>query len=34
MIQAYTKIFAIGTDYIRDIFNEEVEISEKIDGSQ
>ena len=32
MIQAYTKIFAIGTNYIRDIFNEEVEISEKIDG--
>lgn len=34
MITAFTKIFAIGTDYIRDIFNEEVEITEKIDGSQ
>jgi len=34
MIKAFTKIFAIGTDYIRDIFNEEVEITEKIDGSQ
>lgn len=34
MIRAYPKIFAIGTDYIRDIFNEEVEISEKVDGSQ
>ena len=34
MITAFVKIFAIGTDYIRDIFNEEVEITEKIDGSQ
>lgn len=34
MITSFTKIFAIGTDYIRDIFNEEVEITEKIDGSQ
>ncbi len=34
MIKAFPKIFAIGTDYIRDIFNEPVEISEKIDGSQ
>ena len=34
MISAYPKIFALGTDYIKDIFNEEVEISEKLDGSQ
>jgi hypothetical protein len=34
MIKAFPKIFAIGTDYISDIFNEEVEITEKIDGSQ
>lgn len=34
MIKAFPKIFAIGTDYIRDIFNEEIEITEKIDGSQ
>lgn len=33
-ITAYPKIFAIGTDYIRDIFNEDVEVTEKIDGSQ
>lgn len=34
MIQAYPKIFAIGTDYIKDIFQDTVEITEKIDGSQ
>jgi len=34
MIPAFVKIFAIGTDYIKDIFEEEVELSEKIDGSQ
>ena len=34
MIPAFVKIFSIGTDYIKDIFNEEVEVSEKIDGSQ
>lgn len=34
MISAYPKIFTIGTDYIRDIFKDEVEITEKIDGSQ
>ena len=34
MISAFPKIFAIGQDYIRDIFDGEVEISEKIDGSQ
>lgn len=34
MIKAFTKIFSIGTDYIQDIFLEEVEITEKIDGSQ
>lgn len=34
MITAFPKIFAIGTDYIRDIFMEPVEVTEKIDGSQ
>jgi len=34
VITAFPKIFAIGTDYIRDIFCEEVEVTEKIDGSQ
>lgn len=34
MIKAYPKIFAIGTDYIRDIFDGPVEITEKVDGSQ
>lgn len=34
MITSFPKIFAIGTDYIIDIFNEVVEITEKIDGSQ
>lgn len=34
MITAYPKIFSIGTDYIKDIFNEDVEVTEKIDGSQ
>ena len=33
-ISAYPKIFAIGTDYICDIFKDVVEITEKIDGSQ
>lgn len=34
MIHAFPKIFALGTDYIQDIWLEEVEITEKIDGSQ
>jgi hypothetical protein len=34
MITAFPKIFAIGTHYIRDIFEDDVEVSEKIDGSQ
>jgi hypothetical protein len=34
MIKAFPKIFAIGTDYIADIFKEEVEVTEKVDGSQ
>lgn len=34
MITAFPKIFAIGTDYINDIFKENVQITEKIDGSQ
>lgn len=34
MIKSFPKIFAIGTDYIQDIFKNSVEITEKIDGSQ
>ena len=34
MISSYPKIFTVGQDYIRDLFNEEVEITEKLDGSQ
>ncbi len=34
MIHSFPKIFAIGTDYIKDIFDSSVEITEKIDGSQ
>ncbi len=34
MLKAYPKIFQLGTKYILDIFNEPVEITEKIDGSQ
>ena len=34
MIKAFPKIFAIGTSYILDIFDGEVEITEKVDGSQ
>jgi len=33
MIKSFPKIFAIGTDYIKNIFDNEVEITEKIDGS-
>lgn len=33
-IWAFPKVFTIGQDYIRDLFSEPVEISEKIDGSQ
>jgi hypothetical protein len=33
-LHAFPKIFTIGQDYIKDIFNNEVEITEKIDGSQ
>lgn len=33
-IPGFPKIFSLGTDYIRDLFNEEVEITEKVDGSQ
>jgi len=32
MIKAFPKIFAIGTNYIENIFDNEVEITEKIDG--
>jgi len=31
-LRAFPKIFAIGQDYIRDLFNEPVEITEKVDG--
>lgn len=34
MIKAFPKIFTIGQDYIADIFKDEVEVTEKIDGSQ
>lgn len=34
MIPAFPKIFALGTNYIKDIFKEPVEITEKVDGSQ
>ncbi len=34
MFSSFPKIFSIGTDYIRDIFNNPVEITEKVDGSQ
>jgi len=34
MIKAYPKIFSLGTDFIKDIFQGEVEITEKVDGSQ
>jgi len=34
MIKAFPKIFTIGTDYINNLFSSEVEITEKIDGSQ
>lgn len=33
-MKSYPKIFALGTKYIADIFDNEVEITEKIDGSQ
>lgn len=33
MINSYPKIFRLGTIYIKDIFNEDVKIEEKIDGS-
>ena len=33
-MKAFPKIFALGTDYIRDIFRHDVEVTEKIDGSQ
>ena len=34
MIKAFPKIFTLGQNYIKDIFQDEVEITEKIDGSQ
>jgi len=34
MVKSFPKIFQLGTKYIRDIFDGEVEITEKVDGSQ
>lgn len=34
MIKSFPKIFALGQDYIKDILDGEVEVTEKIDGSQ
>lgn len=34
MLHSFPKIFTLGETYIQDIFQEEVEITEKIDGSQ
>ncbi len=34
MIKAFPKVFTLGQDYIRDIFDGPVEVTEKIDGSQ
>lgn len=34
MIQAYPKIFAIGHTWVQEIFFDEVEVTEKVDGSQ
>lgn len=33
-IHAFPKIFTIGQDYIADIFKDDVEVTEKVDGSQ
>jgi hypothetical protein len=33
-MRAFPKIFALGTDYIKDIFKHDVEVTEKVDGSQ
>ena len=34
MIKPFPKIFAIGTPYVAEIFDDDVEITEKVDGSQ
>jgi len=34
MIQSFPKIFAVGTDFVSRLFLDEVEVTEKIDGSQ
>lgn len=34
MIKAFPKVFSLGTDYINDILDGEVEVTEKLDGSQ
>ena len=33
-IHAFPKIFTIGQDYISDLFKDDVEVTEKVDGSQ
>jgi len=34
MLKAFPKIFSVGQDYIKDLFLDEVEVTEKLDGSQ
>jgi hypothetical protein len=34
MIPSFPKIFAVGSEYIPNLFNDEVEVTEKVDGSQ
>ena len=34
MLKAFPKIFAVGTSYVKEIFNNPVEVTEKLDGSQ
>jgi len=33
-VSSFPKIFALGTRYVKDLFSEEVEVTEKLDGSQ
>lgn len=33
-LHSFPKIFAVGTSYIQDLLNGEVEVTEKVDGSQ
>jgi hypothetical protein len=34
VLHPFPKIFALGTTYVRDIFSDDVEVTEKVDGSQ